>query len=89
VHAIAVAVVHDPPHGAAPAPVQVALVPCGCPEPTCVQAPTLPGTSHAWHCPAQAELQQVPSTQFVLVHSLPAMHPSPFAFVARHAPPLQ
>jgi hypothetical protein len=58
VHAVAVAVVHDPPHGAVPAPTHAGRVPCGCPDGTCMQAPGFPVTSHAWHCPAHAELQQ-------------------------------
>jgi len=32
---------------------QAARNPCGAPL-TAVQAPTLPGTSHAWHWPLQA-----------------------------------
>jgi hypothetical protein len=32
----------------------------------------IPVTAQVWHCPAQAPLQQTPSTQLVLAHSEPA-----------------
>jgi hypothetical protein len=34
----------------------------------------MPVTAHVWHCPAQAPLQQTPSTQLLLAHSEPAAH---------------
>ena len=41
----------------------------------------VPGvTSHASHAPAQARLQQNPSTQALLAHSLAAAHAEPFCF---------
>ena len=41
--------------------------PWGAPT-TLAQLPTWPGTSHAWHCPPQAALQQTPSTHWPLPH---------------------
>jgi hypothetical protein len=59
VHWVALPGWHEPPHGSAPAPVHGARLPCGCwPAGICVQAPTLPATSHASHCEPQATLQQ-------------------------------
>jgi hypothetical protein len=43
-------------HGLAPVG-QSVRDPCGCPV-TGTQVPCAVGTSHAWHCPAHAELQQ-------------------------------
>jgi len=48
--------------------------------------PTLPATSHAWHWPAQAALQQTPSVQKPLAHWLAAPHASPGIFFATHVP---
>jgi hypothetical protein len=45
------------------------------------QVPSLPpvrAPAHAWQAPAQAELQQNPSTQNVLAHSAPTEHRAPF-----------
>jgi hypothetical protein len=53
----------------APAPSQWKRPPCGWPEVTVVQVPTLSVTSHAWHWLLQSALQQTPSTQRLLVHS--------------------
>jgi hypothetical protein len=33
-----------------------------------LQVPTLPETSHAWHCPEQAALQHTPSVQIPVAH---------------------
>jgi hypothetical protein len=57
------------PAQADPSEVHAARVPCGAPEITVVQVPTLPGTSQAWHWPAQACVQQTPSTQMPPAHS--------------------
>ena len=57
-----------PPQGAAPTPVQAPRAPCGCPLGTLAHVPTLPATSHAWHCEPHAELQHTPSTQLPEVH---------------------
>ena len=43
--------------------------------------PTLPATLHAWHVPLQVELQQYPSTQFALRHSVAVAHTSPVTFL--------
>ena len=58
----------EPPQ-AEPSVAQADRVPCGAPEVTVVQAPTLPGTSQAWHWPAQAAVQQTPSAQTPPAHS--------------------
>jgi hypothetical protein len=47
--------------------------PCGLPV-TGVHAPALPTTSHASHCPSHAWLQQTPSMQCPLAHSVPVEH---------------
>jgi hypothetical protein len=57
-------------------------VPCGAPEARVVHVPMLPETSHAWHWPPQALLQQTPSVQTPLVHSFAAPHPAASAFFA-------
>ena len=49
------------PAHALPSPAQAARDPCGAPM-TFVQVPTKPATSQASHWPAQARLQQTPST---------------------------
>jgi hypothetical protein len=56
------------PPQAEPSLAQVVRAPCGAPF-TAVQVPTLPRTSHAWHWPLQAALQQTPSTQMPPAHS--------------------
>jgi hypothetical protein len=53
-------------------PTQAVRVPCGAPAVTVVQVPSVPATSHAWHWPPQALLQQRPSTQKPLPQSLAA-----------------
>jgi hypothetical protein len=58
-----------PPH-ADPSEAQDAREPCGAPDRTVEQVPALPATSHASHWPAQARLQQTPSTQAPVAHSL-------------------
>jgi hypothetical protein len=50
-----------------PVPVQAAREPCG-PPLTATHWPTLPGASHASHCPPQARSQQTPSAQLPLTH---------------------
>jgi len=45
----------------------------------------LPVTSHAWHAPVQAVLQQTPSTHGLLTHSLLALQLCPLLF--RQVPP--
>ena len=72
------------PPQAEPSEVQAVRVPCGAPEVTVVQVPALPATSHAWHWPEQAALQQTPSVQMPLTHSLPAPHPVASTFFATH-----
>jgi hypothetical protein len=57
------------------APAHAPRAPCGVPV-TAMHVPVCPDTSHASHWPAQALLQQTPSTQLPDGHS-------------RHAPPLQ
>ncbi len=56
-HAVALDPLQVPPQ-VVPTPAHAVRVPCGCPELTVVQLPSAPGTSHAWHCPPQAPLQQ-------------------------------
>jgi hypothetical protein len=70
---------HAPPHGAAPLPVHAPRVPCGCPLGTLLHVPIAPATSHAWHCPPHALLQQNPSMQLPDVHCVPLVHACPFA----------
>lgn len=65
-HALGDDPLHVPPHGATPPPVHAVRLPCGCPLDTVVHVPGV--TSHAWHCPAHALLQQYPSTQLPDVH---------------------
>lgn len=45
---------------------------------TGTQVPTELGTSHASHCPVQASLQHLPSTQWPLLHAALLAHVSPF-----------
>src|SRR5256885_1466634 len=56
----------DPPHDE-PSLTQAVRAPCGAPA-TAVHWPTLPGTSHAWHWPLQAWLQQTPSAHEPFAH---------------------
>jgi hypothetical protein len=51
--------------------------------------PALPERLQASHAPEQAALQQTPSTQIPLVHSLAAPQAAPFAFFAVHVLTLQ
>jgi|HubBroStandDraft_6_1064221.scaffolds.fasta_scaffold483576_2 hypothetical protein len=64
-HSFTLAPSHAPPH-VVPAPAQALRDPCGAPV-TGAQVPPVP-TSHAWHCPPHAVLQQTPSTQTPLEH---------------------
>src|SRR6266850_3662192 len=57
------------PPQAEPSAAQAGRVPCGAPELTVVQAPTLPGMSQASHWPPQAAVQQTPSAQMPPAHS--------------------
>ena len=52
-----------------PVPEHSVRPPWGCPFVTFVHMPTLPATSHAWHCPPHVELQHTPSTQIPEPHS--------------------
>jgi hypothetical protein len=54
------------PHGV-PSVAHNGRPPCGAPR-TGVQTPGLPGLSHALHVSVHVELQQVPSTQWLLAH---------------------
>jgi hypothetical protein len=58
---------------------QGTLAPCGAPL-TGLHLPTLPGTSHAWHCPAQRPSQQTPSTHAPEPHSPSLVHATPSFF---------
>jgi hypothetical protein len=40
---------------------------------------------HAWQTPAHAVSQQTPSVQKPELHSLPAAHATPLAFLTAHA----
>src|SRR5262249_28789525 len=64
----------------APAQGTVAVMSC---EPACrfTQVPSLPATLHAWQVLVHALLQQMPSTQRLLPHSLAAAHVLPFDFL--------
>jgi hypothetical protein len=58
---------------------------------TGLQVP-LPARLQAWQVPHMAVVQQTPSRQLPLTHSLPAVLPLqvvPLAFFATHAPPAQ
>ena len=77
------------PPQALPSLVQEVRAPCGAPL-TATHCPTLPATSHAWHCPLQAWLQQTPSAQEPFTHWFAAPQARPSAFFATHWPePLQ
>jgi hypothetical protein len=78
VHEVTCTPSHDEPQ--VPLPEQAARAPplrCAVPS-TATQVPTLPPTSHAWHWPVHAVLQQTPSTQLPLAHSLAAAQLVPF-----------
>ena len=79
--------VHVAPH-AVPAPAHAARWPCGSPF-TCEHRPWAAATSHAWHCPVHAVLQQKPSTQKPVSHWSPAAHAAPFSVVLEHNPDTQ
>jgi hypothetical protein len=63
----------------------------GVPGTTFTQLPSLPGTLQLWQVPVQALLQQRPSTQRLLPHSLaaPQVPPFGFLFMAQAPEPLQ
>ena len=63
-------------------------MPCGAPV-TLVHEPTLPGTSHAWHWPLQAWLQQNPSAQWAFLHALESVQAAPSSSLPMHWPPEQ
>jgi hypothetical protein len=50
---------------------------------TVTQVPTLLVSLQPWHCPAQATLQQTPSAQVALVHSVLLWQAVPFALSGR------
>jgi hypothetical protein len=60
--------------------------PCGSAVPlvTAVHVP-LPVRLHAWQVPHTLDVQQTPSTQLPVPHSLPVPQVAPFAFFATHA----
>jgi hypothetical protein len=60
------------------APEHAARWPCGAPF-TCEHRPCAAATSHAWHWPAHAVLQQKPSTQKPVAHWSAAVHAAPLA----------
>lgn len=64
-----------PPHSGRP--------PTGVPM-TLLHVPIEPVTLHAWHWPAQLELQQTPSTQKPLPHSVPELQAWPL--ILAHLP---
>ena len=74
------------PPQALPSEVQAVREPCGAPV-TAVHVPWLPTTSQAWHWPEQALLQQTPSAQIALMHSVlpPQMVPFDLRNVATTA----
>ena len=72
------------PH-AVPAPAHAARWPCGSPF-TCEHRPGVAATSHAWHCPVQAVLQQKPSTQRPVTHWSPVVHVAPLAMPPEQIP---
>jgi hypothetical protein len=71
-----------------PAPVHAARCPCGSPF-TCEHRPCVAATSHAWHCPVHAVLQQKPSTQKPVSHWSPAVQAAPIAALSEHEPDTQ
>jgi hypothetical protein len=67
-----------------PPPAHLVRALCGWPLVSVVQVPTLPETSQASHCPPHRRLQQTPSTQWPLPHSLSLAHFA--AFGLAHVP---
>jgi hypothetical protein len=59
------------------------------PDDMLVQVPKEPVRLQASHAPAQAVLQQRPSTQWPLVHWKASVHTAPSALLATQAPPWQ
>ena len=76
-HCAALLPSHAPPQ-AVPSEAHACREPWGAPA-TLAQVPTWPGTSHAWHCPPQAALQQTPSTHCPLAHWFAPAQAPPFA----------
>lgn len=68
-----------------PSPAHAFRAPRGFPV-TGTQLPSCPGRSQAWHCPSQLVLQQTPSTQLPLLHSLVEPQLSPLSFFAAQVP---
>ena len=56
---------------------------------TLVQVPRLPPTLHLSQFPPQAVLQQYPSMQFPVLHSIALVHVCPFDFFVEHVPDVQ
>ncbi len=54
-----------------------------------VHCPTKPVLLQTSHEPVHAALQQTPSAQWPLTHSLPPAHACPFVFFGTHAPAAQ
>jgi hypothetical protein len=69
-------------HTPLPTQAPAGLVSCR-PAAMLAHAPTLPGRLHAVHGPAQALLQQTPSTQSPLAHSVAFAHPCPSALLVQ------
>ena len=76
------------PPQAEPSSAHDGRVPTGAPV-TSVQVPSDPETLHASHCPLQGALQQKPSTQNPLAHSVLPVQVSPFVLAGTHAPASQ
>lgn len=66
-----------------PAPAHPAREPAGLPELLRTQVPVV---SHTWHCPVQPVLQQIPSTQYPVVHSAVDVQLAPGGLLGTHAP---
>jgi hypothetical protein len=71
-----------------PAPPHAGRAPFGAPV-TGAQVPTDPVTSHASHCPVHGTLQQTPSAQKPLSHTLASVHAAPAAIFGTHTEPEQ
>ena len=56
---------------------------------TLVQVPADPGTSQAWHCPPQAELQHTPSMHCPLAHWFAPAQALPFVSSGLQMPAAQ
>jgi len=54
-----------------------------------VHVPADPGTSQAWHCPPQAELQHTPSTHWPLEHWFAPAQATPGPFWGVQIPAAQ